>query len=622
MNHDKNIPFQAVEFTDGFWKRRQDINAKVTADAIKKRFMETGRFDAFKFNWREGQPNKPFFYWKGDIEKCIEGTSYILKKEKRPDWVKLIDEVTFQIRKAQDVSGGYYDVYYTTLDPEKRWTERDGHELYTAGSMIEAAIAYYESTGNDGLLQCAKLFADEIERVFIKDHEAFFITCGHPEIELSLVKLYRCTGEKRYLELSKFFVEERGRHEEDLKMFTNSWHTPGYSQSHLPVREQEDAVGHAVRATYLYSAMADLAYEYNDESLLDACRTLFNSIVNKRMYITGGIGSSARDEGFTMDYDLPNLYAYAETCAGIGLMFFAQRMLKMEPDAIYADAAERVMYNAFLSSISLDGLSFFYENPLEIDPRLTKRELSFAKENSRMPATQRVEVFTCSCCPPNILRYIASLGNNLYTVGENTIYIHHYASGKTEYNGMIIEQETDYPLSGTVRIRVKNKKLDNMAIRLPWWCEGKWVVSSSSEKTVKYEIKNGYAYFACPDEGNELNLQFTMRPLFIEADPRVQENAGRIAVQRGPTIYCLESIDNGADLRDIHIDISAPVEEEYDAKLGTYVLHVKGWRRDKDSFNSLYRSFSETRITQTLRFIPYYAFANRDESEMIVWVGR
>ena len=624
MNHDyRHIPFTAVKLTGGFWHDRQQINAGTTIHAVKKQFAQTGRFDAYKGDWREGMPNKPNLYWSGDIEKWIESVAYLIQNGTGHELIGLCDRIADCIEQNQ-YPDGYYNMWIRQMEPARRWSERNWHEQYSAGHLMEAAVAYYEATGKDTLLRCACKMADHIENVFVKQRSAAFVTCGHEEIELALVRLYRCTGEKRYLELGKFFIDERGKPEnESAPMF--DWANGRYYQAHLPVREQTSAEGHAVRAGYLYCGMADIAYEYGDEQLAEACRALFDNMTERRMYITGGIGSTCRCEGFTIDYDLPNLTAYSESCAAIALMLFCRRMLLLEPDSRYADVAERVLYNGFLSGTSLDGTAFFYENPLEIDPKLSNRE-KFANQSSRMPITQRLEVFGCSCCPPNITRILASLGDMLYTYSGDTLYVHHFMASvtKAEIGGKraVITQHTDYPRNGSVHITLEGGGVGTLAVRIPGWCEGWKAVMGDCE--TKCSVAGGYALFALPAgtaDGCSLALSFDMTPYAAEASPHIQDDSGRIAVMRGPVLYCLEGVDNGADLRDIHVDLSQPVCSESSDIFGLPILKAGGWRRDPARFTRPYQRISDTRISQPLTFIPYFAFANRGETEMIVWIN-
>lgn len=531
-----------------------------------------------------------------------------------------VDHIVSLIEKHQDPSG-YFNIFFTVVEPENRWKKRTEHELYCAGHLIEAAVAYSHATGKDKFLKLMCKYADHIENVFVKEKSANFTTPGHEEIELALVKLYHATGEKRYLNLSKFFIDNRGPQNNPQEYYP--WANAYYSQDNLPVRELSVADGHAVRAVYLYCGMADLAYEFDETSLFDACKRLFENIAHKRMYITGGIGSSNTGEAFTIDYDLPNLTAYTESCASIALALFAKRMLLLDNDSIYSDIAERVFYNGFLSSISLDGKSFFYENPLEIDPKLHNRDVSVEMGKSRYPITQRLEVFDCSCCPPNISRFFASIADHLYTYDDNTLFVHHYMNSTTNVNILDTEvkvaQETHYPADGHILITVDGFENKEIAVRLPFWCENYSI--SVNGLPAKFYIKKGYAYIKCESGECKIHLDFEMKPQLIETLPDVQDNAGRVALQRGPIVYCLEGVDNGNNLREISIDSTLDVHMEFDNNIGTNILRCKGYRKDIDN-SSLYQPISNKYKEQELRFIPYYAFANRGETEMIVWIQK
>ncbi len=608
MTHQQPIEGRQVRITGGFWQRRQQLNAERTIYAVKKRFEDTGRFDAYAGYWREGMPNRPHLFLTGDVEKWIEAVAYLRMAGQCTDLEPLCDELIARI-EANQFPDGYYNMFVGQMEPTRRWTNRDWHELFAVGHLIEAAVAYYRATGKDRLLRCAARAADHVGTVFVKERSAAFTTPGHEEIELALVKLYRCTGERRYLELSRFFIDERGRHPEEL-----GENDAERRQDYLPVREQRTAAGHAVRAMYLYSGMADLAREYGDESLLQACRALFDS-VGRRMYLTGRLGSTRDCEGFTTDYDLPNLTAYTETCAAIGLMLFSRRMQLIDPDARYADTVERVLYNGFLSSTSLEGDRFFYENPLEIDPRLT----SGIYRSAHYPIRQRVGVFSVSCCPPNIARTVASIGDWLYSLDGDTLFVHQYMTSEItqDEDGRRLRASltTDYPAGGHIRLHAEGVK--NTAVRIPAWC-GRWTAAVSGHAAA-YTLRKGYAFFDCTE--GDIELDFDMTPYAVEASPHVREDAGRVAVMRGPVVYCLEGTDNGADLRDLHIDLNAPITAEACDAYGMPVLHAAGWRRDADSFgDALYRRVGAPRVPQPLRFIPYYAFANRGETEMVVWI--
>lgn len=615
-----SISFKYTSLEEGFWKNRQRIVSETSIYSIWKRFKETGRFDSLNFNWKDGLPDSPHIFWDSDIAKWIESVAYLLENKEDTTLESAVDEVVDLIQKNQDTNG-YFNTYFTVVEPDERWKRRTDHELYCAGHLIEAAVAYFEATGKDKFLNVMKRYVDHIEKVFLIDKTAAFITPGHEEIELALVKFYHCTGERRYLELSKYFIDNRGT---DVKEGYYPWANALYAQDHLPVREQSTAEGHAVRAVYLYSGMSDIAREYGDENLFIACRRIFQNIVHRRMYITGGIGSSAVGEAFTIDYDLPNLTAYAESCASLGLALFARRMLLLEVDSMYSDITERVFYNGFLSSISLDGKSFFYENPLEIHPEMLNRDVSIKNGGNRLPITQRKEVFDCSCCPPNITRFIASIGDFLYTNDKNTLFVHHYMASVTKATinelPMEIFQQTSYPLQGDIYFSVKGNGVKSVAFRIPYWCENYNFIINGNEAPIV--IKKGYAYInRSLLETDTIHIMFEMKPQIIEASPKLQENSGRVALQRGPIIYCLEAIDNGDLLRDIRIDALGQFNCVFDEYFGVETINTKGYRRIMTDFkNILYKPVYEKLEEVPLKFIPYYGFANRGESEMIVWV--
>lgn len=599
----KNISYRNVTLNSGFLHEKQCLNEAVTMDAVYNRFCETGRIDSFKFEWTDGKENKPHFYWDSDVAKWMEAAAYILAKKKAPDIEAKLESLIDQIEKNQG-EDGYFNIYYTVCEPDARYTDRSCHELYCAGHLFEAAVAYYEATGKDRFLKLMEKYADYIYKVFIEDKSAAFVTPGHEEIELALVRMYRTTGKSKYLELALFFINSRG-YEENNEIRPDE--EPMYTQSHAPVRRQTTADGHSVRACYLYSAMADLAYETKDKELFDACKTIFDNIVNKRMYITGGIGSTRLGETFTIDYDLPNSKAYAETCAAISLMFFAQRMMQLENDARYADICERVLYNGMISGLSLDGKSFFYENPLEIDKR---NYIKFPSNYNReeFAITQRVGVFTCSCCPPNLNRVLASVADYIYGYDKDTVYINQFAGSVAECDGMKISQETDYPKSGKIKINTENVK--RLCIRIPSWCKSFGI-------NAEYKTENGYA--VTENINGEIEVDFAMEPVLIQSSIEVYENIGKAAVCYGPYVCAAESVDNIENLHSLFIDKAFSAEAYYDDELCGYVLRVKGFKKVTDS--SLYSPYSENYEDYTIRMIPYAAFANRGESNMCVWIN-
>lgn len=601
-----NIEFSDVKITGGYWKARQDINCSVTLKAVYDRFNETGRFEALKCDIRDGDTNIPHIFWDSDVAKWIEGASYILHSEKNDQAVEIIENAIDLIIKNSD-ENGYFNSHFLVAEKENRFRLRECHELYCAGHLIEAAVAYYELTGKDRFLNAVKKYADYIERAFKIDNTAAFITPGHPEIELALVRLYKATGEKRYIELAKYFIDKRGNCDEP-GIYTD-WANEYYSQDEIPVRERKTAEGHCVRALYLMCAAADIAYIYKDNDLKTACERFFDSIVNKRMYITGGVGSSNMGESFTIDYDLPNRTAYAETCAAISLAMFAERMLKFGADSRYSDIIERTMYNGIMSGISLDGKSFFYENPLEIDPDFNNINTS-TKVKERFPITQRVEVFDCSCCPPNIMRFVASISGLIYGFDDNTVYINQYMNSEGDVNGIKISQKTDYPNNGKITVRCNSNK-KQIAFRIPCWCK-------SFNINKKYSIKNGYAYVDLDSEEN-IELELDMPVRIISANRRIHSDAGRIAVMRGPVVYCAEGIDNGADIK----SIALPAESVFELAESEFLLPIlktEAYRPFES--DSLYYEAVDDYEKIPLTLIPYYAFANRGESEMQVWLLR
>ncbi|MBQ8182724.1 MAG: glycoside hydrolase family 127 protein [Clostridia bacterium] len=599
----KDISYKNIKIKDGFWKIKQDMVSDITLKSVYDRFNETHRFDALNCTWKEGEPHMPHVFWDSDIAKWIESVGYTLSFYDKPELERIVDESVERIIKNRD-ENGYFNSHF--LVTGERFTERNEHELYCAGHLMEAAVAYYESTGKKTLLDAMCKYADYIEKVFVKEQSAAFVTPGHPEIELALVKLYEITGEKRYLELSKFFIDNHGANGKDKELYRGCHLL--YNQDEKPVRECDTADGHCVRALYLFCAMADIAYLYNDNELFEAAERCFDNIVGKRMYITGATGSTCHGESFTIDYDLPNRDAYAETCASIALGFFAKRMPKLNMDSKYADTVERVMYNGILSGISMDGKGFFYENPLEIDTDFN--DVNRCTEGGkRFPITQRKEVFDCSCCPPNVTRFIASIGGYMYSYNDDTLFIHQYIASEALSEDIKITQQTQYPSEGEVKITLENNSKKYIALRIPAWCK-----EFSVNK--EYTVKKGYAYIMA-SENDEISISFHMPVRFISANKRVHDNAGRVAVMRGPVVYCLESIDNGKDLQALRVNIKGETKLS-DSEFLVPDIVAQGCKESENE--ALYFDANDDYIEAQLHFIPYYAYANRGETDMLVWV--
>ncbi len=599
----KSISFDKINITDGFWKARQDVNRTTTINAVWNRFSDTGRIKAFEFKWKEGDECKPHIFWDSDVAKWIESAAYIIHKNPDEELEGKIEWLIDRIEENQHPDG-YFNLYYTLCEPGKRFTDRTCHELYCLGHLIEAAVAYYNATGKDRFINILCKYLELVEKVFVKENSAAFITPGHEEIELALFKLYNCTGNERWLDLAMFFLDMRGTVPHDQSLYEGTH--PKYSQSHLPVREQFEAEGHCVRACYLYSAMADAALVKRDEKLKVACEKIFDDIINKKMYITGGLGSTHKGEAFTVAYDLPNETAYAETCAAISLAFFAQRMFILTGDSKYADAIERVMYNGIISGLSLDGISFFYVNPLEIN-LINHTRHACVTNGDPLPITQRKEVFDCSCCPPNLTRFIASVGDYVFAENDDTIFVNQFVSGEYEENGQKVSIKTEYPSQGTVEIKSSFNKA--VAVRIPSWC-------NRFTSTVSYTQKDGYIYF---DKGNsDIVIIFDITPVINISNPLVWENIGKCAITAGPVVYCAEGVDNG-DLRGLFIKRNSTFTMEYSDEYKTNIIKADAVRYEDNG--QLYTNGKYCKTDIELRLIPYFAFANRGESDMKVWIN-
>ena len=610
-----NVNFSNVNSTGGFWYEKQKMNENITINAVYDRFYDTGRVEAFACKWKEGDESvvRPHFFWDSDVAKWIEGAAYIMQKQSRPELEEKIEHIIDMIEENQ-WDDGYINSYFTVVKEETRFTNRDRHELYCCGHLIEAAIAYYKATGKDRFLKIMLRYVDLVDRIFRIENSATFETPGHEEIELALFKLYELTGDEKHLALAKHFVDRRGNSDKDGNdgNLDRRYNIAGeYSQSHLPVREQREAIGHSVRAHYLYTAMADYAKVTGDPEMLEACRALFEDIVNKKMYITGSSGSSHLGEAYTKPYDLPNETAYAETCAAISLVYFADRMLKAELDGKYADILERALYNGVLSGVSLDGKAFFYENPLEINIRNHKRHgknlLEMHKKSDRLPITQRVEVFSCSCCPPNINRLLPSIGDYLYSAEDSTVAVNQFANSDAVIGDMKISQTTNYPFDG--KIEIKTKGVKTLKVRIPGWCE-KFSISAD------YAVEKGYAVIENPADTVSVELEMSARLVYANAE--AFHNAGRAAVCRGPIVYCAEAQDNGTDnLNALVVNSALDAKLIEDSFTGLPELEVAG--KIAVSGDALYSSEPPRYEARRIRLIPFNSFANRGSDSMLVW---
>ncbi|MCL6599947.1 MAG: glycoside hydrolase family 127 protein [Alicyclobacillus macrosporangiidus] len=636
------VSIHNVRITGGLFRERLDVvcqkaipyqwsalNDKVTG-AARSHAVDNFRIAAGEY---EGK-----FYGKvfqdSDVYKWLEAVSYSLVDSPNAELEQIADDVIDLISKSQQPDG-YVNTYITLVDPTQRWKNlRDNHELYCAGHLIEAAVAYYCATGKAKLLEVARRFADYIDTVFGTGENQLPGYPGHEEIELALVKLYRVTGEERYLSLSKYFIEQRGTQphyfeiEAAARNETERQYDNTYYQAHLPVRDHHTAEGHAVRAMYLYCGVTDIALETGDRGLFDVCKRVWDNMVSRRMYITGGIGSVAFGEAFTFDYDLPNDLAYAETCAAVGVVFWGHRMLQHEADRKYADVIERALYNGVLSGMSFEGNSYFYVNPLEIWPE--SREKRNDRNRGRQARLQpwRQKWWEVACCPSNIARLIASLGQYIYSSSNDEIFFHLYVDSEAVFdvNGdsVSIKQETSYPWDEKVTIRVypQRTKEFTIAVRVPGWCRRAQVSVNGDPLDITPYLERGYAKIRREwREGDRIELVFAMPVERIHANPQVRVNCGKVALQRGPVVYCLEEVDNGPVLADVSLPKSTELTVSYDKDLfgGIPVILARGERRIW-SGDSLYAPATYETCPVEIRAIPYFLWANRSPGEMTVWI--
>ncbi len=615
----KTFQLKNVNFSGGFWHSLTETNRNSTIPRCQQQCEETGRIDAMKLNWQEGKPNRPHIFWDSDVAKWLEAMAYSLQNHPDARMEQKLEEVIDLIGRAQGADG-YFNSYFQQIELHKRWTDLTyKHELYCAGHLMEAAVAHYEATGSRKFLDIMCRYADYIDSVFGLEEGKIKGYPGHEEIELALVKLADATGETKYLKLAKYFIDQRGQSPNYFEQEQQGkWHdcfNPAYFQAHKPVREQYEAVGHAVRAVYLYSGMADVAARTNDAELLQACRKLWENIAAQKMYVTGGIGSCHHGETFTNAYDLPNEEAYTETCAAIGLVFFSWRMFLADKDSRYIDVLERSLYNGANCGISLDGKYFFYVNPLACYPDGT---LANGRRHEPRP-----EWFSCACCPPNVARLRASVGQYFYEVEQDTVYVNLFNTGSAglEVNGRAvrISQATNYPWDGDIAITVESDSRFKLAVRIPAWAREHRLKLNGQE--IKAEMVKGYAVIdRAWNTGDKLELQMPMPVEFIYANPKVRHDAGRVAMQRGPLVYCIEEADNGGDLNAVSIDPAQTPEAIADRQFGgTVLLKLKGSRLEQWN-GELYRTQPPREKAVELTAIPYYCWGNRRFGEMLVWL--
>ena len=625
------VRFTDVVFEDAFWRERLETVLTRTIPSQHERLRDHGILESLTVP----QPPPPLrippgehglsmqVFWDSDVGKWIESASYVLAHRRDPAIEAHIDEITDWLEKAQ-LPDGYLNCWYLGREPDRRWTNlRDRHELYCAGHLLEGAIAYAQATGRRRLLDILCRYVDHIAETFGTGPGQKRGYCGHQEIELALMKLYHATGNRKYLDLAAYFIDERGNappHYFDVEARARGddpakyWFgTYEYSQSHMPVRRQRTVVGHAVRAMYMYAAMADLAADLADDSLREACEALWQHVTTKRMYVTAGIGPSASNEGFTQDYDLPNETAYAETCAAVALIFWAQRMLHLDCDGRYADVLETALYNGALSGLSRDGTHYFYQNPLASDGSHT-----------------RWQWHTCPCCTMNVSRLVASVGGYFYSVGRGAVAVHLYGSSRATLtvggSPIRLRQESDYPWSGRVKITVD---LDapsqfTLKLRIPGWARSA-TVNVAGRALASTAPQRGYVDIARTwQAGDVVELELPMPVERVHANPLVQADAGRICLRRGPLIYCVEQADHPQstiDLLRLPHDVPLQPVTRPDLFGGIVTIVAQARELSGDAPDApLYSARPFEARPAALTAIPYFLWNNRGANRMRVWL--
>ena len=584
------VSFADVKIDDGFWSPRlrihKDVTLPVCIDQIEN---QTGRIRNFENAAKGEGEHSGIFFDDSDVYKALEGMAYSLQIEPDPVLEAKCDEWIDKFAAAQQPDG-YLNTYYTLTGLENRWKDMDRHEMYCAGHMTEAAVAYYKATGKRKLLDVAIRFADHMMTVF--GPEGRHWVPGHEEIELALVKLFEVTGEKKYLDFAGWLLDQRG-HGYGSYGDDRTWPAV-YYQDEFPVRDLSRITGHAVRSMYLYCGMADVAAYTGDKGLTDALDRLWDHVVNRNMYVTGGIGQSSSNEGITEDYDLPNLTAYCETCASVGMVLWNWRMLQFTGDGKYADVMERSLYNGALAGISLKGDRFFYVNPLE-------------SEGDH----HRQAWYGCACCPSQICRFLPSVGNYVYGTSEGSLWVNLYMGSETtvklQGKDIRVKQETTYPWEGGTKLTLGLDKpvKTEIRLRIPAWCKD--YTLSVNGKAVTAPVEKGYAVLAGKwADGDVVELILAMPVEEVAADPRVKEDAGKRAIQRGPIVYCLEEADNPEGFDSLRLT--------EDAQFDLVPLDKHQW------WGHALTEITAHAGAQTLTFIPYFAWDNRAAGKMKVWI--
>jgi uncharacterized protein len=608
------LPLEAVNLADGFLEPRRCINREVTLPSQYRHLEDTGRLDNFRrASGKTGGEYQGIYFNDSDVYKWLEAAAWTLADGPDPELERMVDAAITEVEDAQRPDG-YLNTYFTFERAAERWTDFDLHEMYCVGHLFQAAAAHYRATGSERLLDVARRFADHICGIFGPDEGKRQAVDGHEEVEMALVELFRITGERRYLEGAQYFVDARG-HGRLGRPY--GLHEPSYSQDHKPLRDQSEVVGHAVRALYLYSGAADVYAETGEPALLQALDRLWENMTTRRMYVRGGLGSRYEGEAFGRDFELPNERAYTETCAAIGSVMWNWRMLGFEGEARYADLIEHTLYNAVLPGVSLDGQHYFYQNPLADDG-----------------SHRRQPWFGCACCPPNVARLLASLPGYFYGTSEGAVWVHLYADGAAtiELGGnrtIRVRQRTRYPWDGTVEIQVEGEGEFALMLRVPAWCEGPAVEVNGESVDAKISPGSYMEIRRAWSPGDTITLHLPMPVRRIECHPYVAENAGHVALMRGPLLYCAEQADNpDVDLPDLVLDGKEPAARfEPDLLGGVVVVQAEaraaapddGW--EDRFYRGVHHHEGDARTHTTwVTAIPYYAWATREPGAMRVWL--
>ncbi len=645
LQRNRELPLDAVAIGDRFWQPYQQLVRDVVlpyqwealndriADAEPSYCMSNLRRAA---GLEEGQ-FRGMVFQDSDVAKWLEAVAYSLHTNPDPAMEAAAVEAIALLGAAQQPDG-YLNSYFTTTAKGQRWTNlHECHELYVAGHLIEAGVAWHQATGRRDLLDIVCRIADNIDSTFGPEEGKLKGYDGHEEVELALARLYEATGEKRYLRLAQFFLDMRGT---EPCYFTAEWEKRGkksywtghtspdpalsreYNQSHKPVRQHDTAVGHAVRQVYLLTGMADVAIKTGDEEMLNACRAVWRNIVDKQLYAIGGIGSTHHGEAFSFDYDLPNDTVYNETCASVGLIFFAWQMLKLENRREYADVIETALFNIIVGSMSKDGKHYFYVNPMDVWP-----EASEKNPGRKHVKAVRQKWFGCACCPPNLARLLASLGKYICTVAGDELIVHQYIGSDVQATvggvSVKLSQQSDYPWDGRIRFTVGLAEAGEfaLALRVPGWCHKATItVGGVSQPAVADE--DGYVRVRRTwHDGDTVTLSLEMPVELIEANPLVRADAGKVTIRRGPVVFCLEEADCGGDLAAISLPSGAALTAKWDDSILGGVLTVQGTAlRDDPWEGGLYRVARRSASPVPIKAVPYCLWGNRQPGEMIVWI--